>query len=121
MKLYQLKEILTTLESYGYSQSQVFGATSGQPFLWVFREGDRVVLKTALDFDANDLRTYAEQYYISGKSPYANDEEFAEHLMESGISQDLVREALGETWSALYFRIVSKRLERKVHPITEGG
>ena len=83
------------------------------PIIWAFADSSSITLKTALDFDANDLKEYTEQFYMSGKSPYTYDDEFAEHLMDIGISQDLVREALGETWATLYFKVIQKRLYAK--------
>lgn len=118
MTVREMKTLLDVLESQGYGDEKLKTGLVSSPVLWAFEENGVVTIKTALSFTAQDLVYYTSQYYLGGSSLYEYDEDFAAHLYEVGIPVDLVREALGERWAALYnkvtMRICMEFAERKV-------
>lgn len=108
MNVHELHECIARLDAAGYCSDNVKEGLSMATILWAFPTPTGVELKSALSFTADDLKKYTEEYYVAGLSPYNNDEEFAAHLMEVGIQQDTVREALGEAWNHLFLKIMMK-------------
>lgn len=114
MTVHELHELIEKLDKTGYAEDEVREGLAKAEVLWVFPTQTGVELKSALSFTADDLKVYAEEYYMTGDSPYKNDEEFVEHLMDAGIQQDTVQEALGEAWSNLYFKVLMRGVSNNV-------